>query len=171
MVFENNGIDIESLPKAEDLSLTSIERNYHWVILFNHILRLIPAVIFVFAKIGDTRSFWLSLILIVTIVYPFVSYFLAYKSFINRAYGIRKHDIIYRSGWFTKETTIYPISRIQYCSVKTGIFSRIFGLSSVSLYTAGGEDGELTIDGLTEENAEKIRHFILEKVKQQDAEE
>lgn len=85
-------------------------------------------------------------------------------SFKRKAYAMRQHDIIYRSGWIIQETQVCPFNRIQHCSVSSGLFETRFGLASLSLYTAGTNEADFTVHGLDEATAITIRDFILQKI-------
>lgn len=55
--------------------------------------------------------------------------------------------IFVRSGWFTQETRVAPIARLQTVDSRRGFIGRIYGLTSVTITTASSA-GALTIHAL-----------------------
>jgi len=80
-----------------------------------------------------------------------------------RLFGIRQYDIIYQSGFFYFTETVIPYNRIQHVEIKQGPLSRFFNLYSLRLYTAGASSGDLIIDGLDKETAQKLKAKVLAK--------
>ncbi|WP_449435355.1 PH domain-containing protein [Pedobacter steynii] len=46
--------------------------------------------------------------------------------------------MLYTSGIIALSTTIVPFSRIQHIALDEGLFSRIYGLGELRIFTAGG---------------------------------
>lgn len=164
--FSNEIVELNSLPRAEDVTLQPIEQSYWkvlqwgWMIVWGIIL-LALALIIVFTKQKD-------LLLWVLIVTPLLflclsGYWLMRKSFSRKAYALRDKDIIYRSGWLIQGLSVCPFNRIQHCSINAGPFERKLGLASLSVYTAGTQGADIKIPGLQEETALALRDFIMKK--------
>lgn len=60
-----------------------------------------------------------------------------------------------RSGWWTQEWRIAPVSRVQTVDTERGPIGRLFRLTKVTVTTASAA-GPLTIDGLDEHVAEQF---------------
>jgi membrane protein YdbS with pleckstrin-like domain len=86
-------------------------------------------------------------------------------SFRRKSYAIREHDIIYKSGWIIQKIHAVPFNRIQHASVRVGPIDRKFGLASLTLFTAASMIDDVSIKGLQENEAERIREFIMGKIK------
>jgi membrane protein YdbS with pleckstrin-like domain len=86
------------------------------------------------------------------------------KSFPYRKFAVREKDVIYEKGWILRTTTICPFNRIQNCSVQSGPWERKFKLASLLVYTAGTQGADVRIPGLQQDEAEQLRHFILDKI-------
>ncbi|MDD7914357.1 PH domain-containing protein [Polaribacter ponticola] len=82
----------------------------------------------------------------------------------KRMYAIREKDISYKSGLWVKKMTTVPFSRIQHVETDEKPISRLFGLASLSVYTAGDSSDDLEINGITRETALKIKEFISFKI-------
>jgi membrane protein YdbS with pleckstrin-like domain len=85
-------------------------------------------------------------------------------SFSKRKYALRDKDISYKAGLFTKKTTTVPFSRIQHVETDEKPISRLFGLSSLSVYTAGDSSDDLEIKGIKKGKALQIKEFITTKI-------
>jgi membrane protein YdbS with pleckstrin-like domain len=76
-------------------------------------------------------------------------------------YALREKDISLKSGWFWKSMVTIPFNRVQHCDIRQGVIDRQFGLSKLTIYTAGGQSADLMIPGLRPEVAEKLKTYIL----------
>lgn len=157
--FTNGTLDITALPKYEEVQFNALSRKYWKVALLNtviflFILALAIALLLFLAK--ETRSY----------IYVFASGYLIlgiflimlYQARIKRTgYAIREKDLIYKSGIISIATSIIPFTRIQHITLNEGIFSRMFQLGSLHVFTAGGGSGSITIPGLDIELARTIK--------------
>lgn len=76
---------------------------------------------------------------------------------------MREKDIIYTKGLLWQTRTSIPFNRIQHAEVKQGPIERMFSLHSLKVFTAGGDSSDLVIPGLEEENASRIKEYIMGK--------
>ena len=167
MDFSNLQVSAEQLPKAEEVQLTPIDTRYfrvlvyqkliYWVIL---LIGMVLAAIFL-GKPGNLLSLTAAISCLIILV--FADFRISYLSFLNKKFAVRQHDIIYQNGWLIKKLHIFPFNRIQHCSVNSGYFERKFSLSSLKLYTAGGSDSDISIPGLTDDQASRLRELVIEK--------
>lgn len=79
----------------------------------------------------------------------------------NKGYAIREHDFSYRSGVIFQSVVSQPILRIQHVELKHGPIDRHFGLANLQIFSAGGAMHTFAIPGLPEEQARKIRSYVL----------
>jgi membrane protein YdbS with pleckstrin-like domain len=77
------------------------------------------------------------------------------------SYAVREKDISFKSGWLWRNMTTVPFNRVQHCDIKQGLIDRRFGLSRLTIYTAGGESTDLHIPGLLPETSERLKAYIL----------
>ena len=80
--------------------------------------------------------------------------------FSRKAYLLRDHDLVYRTGYIMQKTTAIPKNRIQHVEIRQGVLLRIFKLSKLVVFTAGGSSSDLSISGLEPEVAEKLKEHI-----------
>jgi uncharacterized protein len=69
--------------------------------------------------------------------------------------------IFVRSGWFTQETRVAPIARLQTVDSRRGFLSRMMGLTSVTITTASSA-GALTIHALDDAVARDVVATLTE---------
>ena len=171
MLFKNEQIDISQIPSLKALEFQPLERNYLKVRLINHIILFlffaIAACLFVLIilKKNDDVDL-LTLILIVTAIWGtlFISS-IVYMSFAFKfkAFAIREHDIVYRSGWWWRKITTVPFNRIQHCELSQGPVEKYFSLAKLNVYTAGGQSSDLKLPGLLFEKANNLKEFLVNK--------
>lgn len=168
MQFLNEPVDVDSLPKAEDVILKPIEKDYlkvlrlEWLIV-SSILLVIVAFLVVFIPYFQS-SLRIVLISALWLLISIVYYTGQTKSFKLRGYAVRERDIIYRNGWIIRQIHICPFNRIQNSSVNTGPLERKYNLATLVLYTAGSNGADLHIRGLKEKEAHSIKDWITKKI-------
>lgn len=166
--FTNNEVEISNLPQFEAVHLKPLQSNYYKVILINIgiIFVLLGIGLAVFAYLNDdflSNRMWMILggsytvFLIVSIVFSLLS-------FNCKGFAFREHDAIYKSGVIAQTTTIVPYKRVQHVALHQGLFSRYFGLASLELFTAGGSTTDLEIKGLTLDEAQRYKIWIIQKI-------
>ena len=84
--------------------------------------------------------------------------------FSRKGYLVREQDISFQRGLITYKLTTIPYNRIQHVEVNQGILAKLFHLSSVKIYTAGGTTSDLSIPGLPVRDAQKLKAFLSEKI-------
>lgn len=165
MVFQNSEIDINQIPSANDVALHPVSANYYKVQRYaQYILWAITALvisILTYLIIELQDPFVFVPVIGIFIIGFILNYLLTYLSFQNKAYAVRMHDIIYQTGWLIKTTHFCPIQKIQHCSIHSGVFERKFGLAKIQLFTSGENDSDITIPGLTADEAMKIKTLVL----------
>ncbi|WP_299224971.1 PH domain-containing protein [uncultured Psychroserpens sp.] len=163
-MFTNHQIQIQSLPKVDDINFTNVEKSYFSIILFNLIITygLIASVFTVFKVFSNREGFqelywWL----IVVLVFLFLIQVIVYKvGFSKRKYAMREKDISYSEGLITTSTTTLPFNRIQHIEIQRSFLSRKLNLSTLKIYSAGESGGDLSIKGLPKETAENMNAFL-----------
>ncbi len=167
MPFSNLTIDIDSLPKQEDVTLHPVSKKFKAVQWWNwSILWLIVAALFIgflfLPKVNYTNTTIIlisSALLLVAIVHRLMQQL----SFRFRAFALREQDIIYQQGWLIRKKEICPLSRVQHCSVNASVIERKYGLATLELFTAGSNGADITIRGLTAQQAAMLKEVIIQK--------
>ncbi|MDX1684974.1 MAG: PH domain-containing protein [Saprospiraceae bacterium] len=166
--FKNLPVDLETLPRVDEIEYRSIAPQYFWTRLIGALIRLlwITLMYFIVAyALRESIPLWIRQIVPwLLLVWWVFSIFRVYKTYKKKAFAIRDRDIHYKSGWIWRRKTTIPFNRIQHCEVSSGPLQRMFDLCEVHVFTAGGSHSDLTIPGLTTDTGHRLKKFILEKI-------
>ena len=174
MIFTNAEIDLASLPATESVALQPLQRSYlrllrlEWA-LTAVVLAAIAAGLIYFLPTLRTSNAW-ALVAGAALLLIGFYWLRVEKAFPHMAYAVRENDILYQSGWIVRSLRACPFNRVQNCSVRSGPLERQASLATLVLFTAGSEGADLRIPGLTQDEADRLRQFILTKINQESAE-
>jgi uncharacterized protein len=172
ILFENPQVPLAGLPSAAEVSWARLRPAYLWADLIGLWLgRLLVLGVF-WGYTYFTPNFpaelrqgiaglWIFLLLASTVV--------RCLGFRIKGYAVRRHDLMYRSGLLFRRVTVVPFNRIQHSEIQQGLIERQFGLSQLSVFTAGGSQSDLAIPGLAWDEAERIRNFLSQKAADEEA--
>jgi len=164
MNFSNSLIAPEQLPSIEEVSFQSLEKDFLVVermsLLFS--MGILSAIGIALIYFIDNLQNPVIISVAVTVlalmgIFRLLAINISYK---YSGYALREKDLLFRTGWLTRKTRIVMLNRIQHVSVQSGPLERRFGLSSVSVFTAGSSAADFTITGITEDTAQKIKAWI-----------
>jgi membrane protein YdbS with pleckstrin-like domain len=164
--FQNSLVDIDALPQIENLEFIPIDRNYLKVSLISRILIITIGAIapVLFIHFNEEISYdALPIIGGAYVVLMTTSITLLRMGFKKKKYALREKDIIYTKGLIWSVRTAIPFNRIQHAEIKQGPLERKFNLSSLKVFTAGGQSSDLMIPGLPSEKAQQLKDFVLGK--------
>ncbi len=164
--FTNETINISELPKYEQAILTKPDVSYWKVILINIFITLfvIGAVLVTLILLVTELKAYSYLIIGLFTGFSVLILLLFRLSFNKRGFALREKDIIYKSGIIAEKTTIIPINRIQHVALNEAMFSRIYKLATLQIYTASGTSGDLQIAGVPIDLAISIKETILKEI-------
>lgn len=164
--FTNEVIDIDQLPKYEEVTLTSPHPKYWNVIVINICIFFLTGGIALIALIILNKLItpYLYFILIAYLIILAITFILYYLSFKKRGFALREKDVIYKKGIIAESTTIIPLNRIQHVALNEGLFSRIYGLATLRVYTASGISGHIFIAGIPVEKAKVIKEALVKRL-------
>lgn len=168
-IFTNLEINLAELPKFEQVSFNKQEAKYLLVkriAMFITILVLIIASALAYYFITKIHNNATLYALIGTMIFIALVWFIADTvGFKYAGYALREKDVLYRSGWIIRKIRIVPLNRIQHVSMQSGPIERKFGLASVTLYTAGGDNSDdFSIHGITNETATQLKEWIRKQI-------
>lgn len=166
--FSNSVILPSDLPEINQESFNALDKNYLKI-------SLIRTLIFALLLIGGFLAFLILseekipgfvLAIIISVISILIIYSLAITilGFPRKGYLVRENDVSFKKGLIAYKQTSVPFNRIQHVEVNQGILAKIFKLSSVKIYTAGGTASDLSIPGLPVETAHKLKAFLSEKI-------
>lgn len=166
-IFHNTQIEPRSLPRIGDILFHPLPLSYRNILLITtglFMLFLLAALVVFFGILGDEVAFPLGWALAIWLAFASFLIVRIFLTFPHKGYAIREKDIVYRKGWLWRSVTTVPFNRVQHCDIKQGLLERQFKLSSLNVYTAGGQNSDLTIPGLDFEMAERYKAFILKTI-------
>lgn len=168
--FSNSVILPEDLPEIQQETFNALEKNYLKILLIRVFIfaLLLVGGFAAFLLISDEKIPGLVLGIIIAaiaivIIYSIVITILAFP---RKGYLVRENDVSFKKGLIAYKQTSVPFNRIQHVEVNQGILAKIFKLSSVKIYTAGGTASDLSIPGLPVETAHKLKAFLSEKIRE-----
>jgi membrane protein YdbS with pleckstrin-like domain len=158
-VFDNVLVLPENIPQAEHITFTPLEKRYLWFSRLKFFIGLVLPIPFYFLSKLET-TYTLLIIGGYLLILGFF-FFTHWMSFKRKGYGIRTHDVSYRTGWMFRSLTVVPFNRVQHCEVESGPIERLFRLSTLKIFTAGGSGSDITIPGLEPTSAKNLRAHII----------
>lgn len=166
--FTNETLNLNSLPKFEEVSFSPLHKNYIKVVYINiAIIVLILAVgigvlLYFNKELQSTLSY--SIFGISYLVFALIVFFSSIASVKKRGFAVREKDILYKRGLISTTTTMIPFNRIQHVAMHEGAFSRIFNLAQIQIFTAGGSSSDIKISGIEKGKAENIKELLMQKI-------
>lgn len=170
MPFSNTGVEISAIPAIQELTLDPVEPAFRkvlyweWLITSLSLLLICGGLLFIH---GFRHSHWAWITpLAILLLSGFLRLVMEFE-FRRLGYLIRQHDLVHRSGWIFQRIRICPYKRVQNCSVHSGPIQRSLGLASITVFTAGEHAADMTVRGLSQENAERIRQYIIARINEE----
>jgi len=161
----NHQIFPDNIDKVTDLKYELLDRKYPKIQLLNVVLRYLILMLLSLFILFTERVDLLIMAECVLAAACIVNLAVVPKAYAVKGYAFREHDISYRRGLLYRKVTTIPYSKVQQVSVEQDPVARLFGLYSVEVVNGAQEHSQLDIPGLTEERANQIKTFILERIK------
>ena len=167
-LFTNQQLDLQGLPEAEKQVMVPLEPAYK-TIRYISASAIGVAIILSAWVLALTQTAWGNFGYVVAVILTLLSIWLVFYNGLTyqyMGYAVREKDITYASGWLWKNMTTIPFNRVQHCDIRQTLLDRKFGVSKLTIYTAGGHNTDLMIPGLLPETAERLKSFILRSTEQ-----
>ncbi len=165
--FSNLQVDLGNLPSVEEIAFTGLHKDYLLVGIISNLIFWILAAGGVLIGViagSDSLTGWMKTgVFILFLGLMGTSLALKIFGFRRKLYALRERDIVYKKGLIWRSSVVIPFNRIQHAEVFQGPLDRLFDLSSLRIYTAGGSSSDLSIPGLRPSVADKIKHYVLSK--------
>ncbi|MCH8546636.1 MAG: PH domain-containing protein [Cryomorphaceae bacterium] len=162
--FENQSLESTFLPSFQGIPTERIEKKYLTVLLiqkaiqfaivlgiwfgvyrFNPEVAIMPGTLI----LGGLLTIWAISTVFILVVFP------------TRKFLVRSHDVTYEYGRLFYTVTTIPINRIQHVSLGQSPLEQLFHLAHLNIYTAGGNQADLTLPGLKYQIAENLKDHLL----------
>jgi len=137
-------------------------------------LRLYQLLFLVIFLVGLAFSYWLEFIrspvlagivaVLVLIGFAWSYGFLSARRYQRTRYALREWDINLQQGYLFWNQQSMSFNRIQHLVVNQGPLQRLFGLTSLSIYSAGTSGSDIRIPGLRSQDAQMLKETILERI-------
>ena len=165
--FTNSVILPEDLPQIEKTTFNGLHKKYLHILFIRLILFYIVMIagfitfVLLNREIPNYVLVIISAVIALSLVYSVI---ITMIGFPRKGYLVRENDISFKRGVITYKQTSVPFNRIQHVEVNQGVLAKIFKLSSVKIFTAGGNTSDLSVPGLPEEIAKNLKAFLSEKI-------
>ena len=170
--FKNSILLPENLPEAIARDFNKLDKRYLKIIFIRiAVFALLMSLGFIsFLIISVEKPPVLILFLLISGIVLLISFIsvISLLGFPKKGYLLRERDISYKTGLIYFKQISVPFNRVQHVEVSQGVLAKLFHISSVKVYTAGGSASDLSIPGLKTIDAQKIKAFISEKITQYD---
>ena len=166
--FSNSVLTTEEIPVLEEKTFNPLEKKYLRILFIRTTLFFVFLIgglvtVYVFNK-EEINT--LAIVLVSAAVLLFLAYSLTITilGFPKKGYLVRENDISFKRGLITYKQITVPFNRIQHVEVNQGVLAKLYKLSSVKIYTAGGTSSDVSIPGIKTQTAENLKAFLSEKI-------
>lgn len=166
--FTNSILLPEDLPEVESKTFNLLNKKYLRILLLRILILFLflAGALVTFLLLTEekpplfiTVSISLAIVLAVALLLA-----VTILGFPKKGYLVREKDVSYQRGLITYKVTSVPLNRIQHVEVSQGVLEKMLGLSSVKIFTAGGTSSDLSIPGLTVDEAKKVKAYLSGKI-------
>lgn len=165
-MFENKVVEFDEIPKYEEVVFSSLHKDYRKIVRANSIamlaVGLVICVVLFFLMMEQEKFYLITAVIVIT----FVLSILPLISYKKKKYAFRKHDVLFKKGLIFKSTHISPYIRLQHVVIKQTWYAKKLGLATLSLFTAANNNSDISIPGLTLEEAERWKSFLLNRLQE-----
>lgn len=164
--FENNQLEIGSLPKYEEVELKAFAPKY----LLKRNISTTVWLIIIFAGIAIAYNFaeefrvfvpFLSAAFILFFLWAYISNYQWYK---KSGYAVRERDVVFKRGFLFERTTVVPFNRVQHVSTNRSVLDKMLNLSTLNVFTAGGSGSDVALPGLVPETADSLKEALAARM-------
>lgn len=165
-MFDNNTVEIDQIPQYQEIKFTALQNSYKKIVMLNTIVTLflgIAVCCALFFAIDEIEKFYAIIPIFLISVILAVFSLLSYK---KKKYAFRKHDVLFKKGLIFKATHISPYIRLQHVVIKQGWYAKKLGLATLVMYTAANNFSDISIPGLSLEEAERWKSFLMNRIQE-----
>lgn len=164
--FSNEQISPADIPTTATLEYSTLQPAYRNVSLISTtIFLLLPMIVFsILMAMGNeffvVYGIWM--LMGVALLWALLM-ILVVLGFKKKSYAIRERDLVYNEGLIWHSSTVIPFNRVQHCEISQGPIERLFKLSELKVFTAGGASSDMSVPGLDPDTANRLKEFIVLK--------
>ena len=163
--FSNRPVDLSTIPQLSEDDFVPVAPNFLRVSLigraiFAAIVLIVAVAVIVIA--GDEVNAWIVAgVAGGFLLLDLVSVGLKILEVRNIAYQVREHDLSYRNGVLIRRVQTVPFVRVQHARLVQGPIQRLFKIATLRIHSAGPD---IAIDGLSSDDATRLRALVVERV-------
>lgn len=165
-MFENNTLELDEIPQYQQVDYTYLHKDYVKILWMNAGITLFTGIVVsvaIYFSFEEVEKFYFIIGILFLLSYIALFPLFAYK---KKKYAFRQHDALYTSGLIFKATHIVPYIRLQHVVIKQGWYAKRLGLAVLQLHTAANDNVDVSIPGLTLEDAERWKSFLLNRLQE-----
>ena len=125
------------------------------------LLCLLPLVVFAQLQEFERAEFYIVLWVLLAGFAFWYSLWRPKRSYTAWGYRIDAKTLETKSGVWFRVTRLLPLNRLQHVDLQRGPLERLLGLASLVLYTAGTSSASISIPGLAEDDAVRLRDHLV----------
>jgi len=127
---------------------------------------LVPALVAVIpiSQLAKPAAFAATLAVLSLLMLPLLGAWLARKQYRHTFWKLDGVGFAMRRGRLWHSETCVPTTRVQHLDLKRGPLERRFRLATLVIHTAGTRDHAVTLAGLDEDEAERLRDRLARQV-------
>lgn len=157
----------EIVGHGDDQALTELHPNYKSALRVEATLTSIPFIIGAFViEQADIFPTGVVMIPVALIALAFIIR-LPSRRFQARGYAMSTDRLRVARGILFRHDTVVPFGRVQHIDVNQGPLERFFGISTLTLHTAGSHNASVKLPGLGEQLARDMREEIRSHIKRE----
>lgn len=143
-----------------DDTLTPLHPNHVKELRVQALLTAVPFVIAALVLEVRALLFPGAFLVPVVAVFLFIVLRMPLRRYSARGYDMGDDRLRVAKGLLFRSDTVVPFGRVQHIDVNQGPLERLFGLATLTLYTAGSHNASVTVPGLGHDTALAIRETI-----------
>lgn len=171
-MFTNDQIIVSDLPTVNSVNYQHLHEKYNYVVGIRLVIISVILIALFFSPyvlqvITNELPIDSTLLLLVGIVGVVLAGLISVVTWIGigkKGYALREQDIIYKTGLISRSQTVIPFNRVQHVGVYESALLRVFNLCTVEFFTAGGALGDLKISGISKEEGERLKAYVIQKI-------
>jgi membrane protein YdbS with pleckstrin-like domain len=87
------------------------------------------------------------------------------RRYAARGYSVEADRLRVVRGLFWRKDTVVPFGRVQHIDVERGPVERHYGLATLVVHTAGTHNASVSLPGIGEDEALRLREAIRDKIR------
>lgn len=171
-MFTNDQIIVSGLPTVNSVNYQHLHEKYNYVVGIRLVIISVILIALFFSPyvlqvITNELPIDRTLLLLVGIVGVVLAGLISVITWVGigkKGYALREQDIIYKTGLVSRSQTVIPFNRVQHVGVYESALLRVFNLCTVEFFTAGGALGDLKISGISKEEGERLKAYVIQKI-------